>query len=311
MHLLSSTLVSLLLLTAPMARGWLGIYLSDSNEAVVSEVIPNSPAAKAGLKAGDVLLAIDDTDTPTREKLVEAIGIREAGDRVKIKLRRGDREQIVIVRLGERPPEGGAGAQSGGEVAETTRRGGQPAAPSGGGARVAPSEDGRGFLGISVRESATGVSLERVLPDGPSANSGLSSGDVIERIADQRVKTLGDLDQVLAKLRPGQRISIDVRSKDEARSVMVRVGARPGSVDRRSGEAPAAEAPMPSRLTPRSSSPSSGVIVVEPSTPSEPEAAKPKSPDPDFDLQRELRELRAELRELRRMLEEMRRRGRE
>src|SRR5678809_1590381 len=79
-----------LLLLAPAADGWLGIYLDDQpDEAVVSEVVPDSPAAKAGLQIGDVLLAVGDKATPSRDEFVAAIRAAKAGDRVSIKLKRG------------------------------------------------------------------------------------------------------------------------------------------------------------------------------------------------------------------------------
>src|SRR5688572_1646125 len=98
MHPWFLPLVSLLLLIPP-ANGWLGIYLASSDEPVVAEVIPGSPAAKAGLRVGDQILAVDDQPTPTRDELIEAIGSKKVGDRVQLKLRRGDQEPVVIVSL--------------------------------------------------------------------------------------------------------------------------------------------------------------------------------------------------------------------
>ncbi|MFY9341506.1 MAG: PDZ domain-containing protein, partial [Planctomycetota bacterium] len=97
-------LLASLLLLAPAADGWLGVYLDGERaEAVITEVVPGSPAQKAGLQAGDELLAVDDQATATREAFTAAIRARKAGDRISIKLRRNDKEQIVAVKLGERP----------------------------------------------------------------------------------------------------------------------------------------------------------------------------------------------------------------
>ena len=97
MHPISALLVSFLLLLGPIADGWLGIYLEDRDEAVVAEVIPGSPAAKAGVKAGDVILAVGDRATPTRQKLIEVVGAAAPGASVSLKVQRDGREMVLEV----------------------------------------------------------------------------------------------------------------------------------------------------------------------------------------------------------------------
>ena len=193
MQALTASLLSLLFM-ASAGPGWLGVYLAlDSKQAVVTEVIPGTPAQKAGLQGGDVLLAVGATKTPTREDFVRAIQGHEPGERVKIKLRRDKRDRVVVVRLGERPEEPGAGT----EVAEEVRKPAKPSkpskpakpAPKAGSApavemgadvvRVAQGRSdqgskpaGKGYMGISVREADNGLAIDRVLKDGPSAESG-------------------------------------------------------------------------------------------------------------------------------------------
>ena len=73
MHMTVAPFLSLLLL-APAIDGWLGIYLdNEAVQAVIGEVIPESPAARAGLRAGDVLLAVGDLATGTRESFIAAV----------------------------------------------------------------------------------------------------------------------------------------------------------------------------------------------------------------------------------------------
>ena len=63
-----------LLVAAVAPDGWLGIYLDQGRpEAVVVEVIPESPAAKAGLQVGDVIVRIGDTGPVARERLRVAL----------------------------------------------------------------------------------------------------------------------------------------------------------------------------------------------------------------------------------------------
>jgi serine protease Do len=126
MHALTATLLSFLLMTpaATFGPGYLGVFLKESEQAVVREVIPGTAAQKAGIKAGDVMLAVDGTKTPTRQSFVEAIQGHQSGDRVRIKLRRGKRDRVVVVKLGERQEQPGAGA---GVAVEVVRE--EPPAP--------------------------------------------------------------------------------------------------------------------------------------------------------------------------------------
>jgi len=77
------------------ARVILGVRLSDRDDgqgSTISEVTPNSPAAKAGLKAGDVLLKVDGTDILAQSRLADLMAERRAGDEVKILFNRNGRD---------------------------------------------------------------------------------------------------------------------------------------------------------------------------------------------------------------------------
>ena len=86
-----SALFLFVLATAPVAGdGWLGVTLEDSSEQPkIAEVIPDSPAERAGLRPGDVFMAIDGEAIADVEALVEAIQAHDAGDRVRLRIRRG------------------------------------------------------------------------------------------------------------------------------------------------------------------------------------------------------------------------------
>ncbi|MFO0314440.1 MAG: PDZ domain-containing protein [Planctomycetota bacterium] len=93
-----------LLFAVPAPEGWLGIYLDpERDEPVVAEVIPDSPAAKAGLQLGDVIVRFGGDVAPSRERVRAALLAAQPGDRCEVLVRRGGAEQRVFVRLGERP----------------------------------------------------------------------------------------------------------------------------------------------------------------------------------------------------------------
>jgi predicted metalloprotease with PDZ domain len=313
MHLLSSAWLSLFLFVLP-APGWLGVYLSgDSDQAVVEEVIPDSPAARAGVRAGDVLLAVDDTATPRRQDLIDAIQSREAGTKVRLKLRRGDRERVVVVQLGERAPEGGAGGAAPEAPAEKPAKPEKPAPAGELRARDVPAETGRGFLGLSVRDGDGGVVIDRVLDDGPAAGAGLAAGDVIRSIGDHRIGTLTDLDRALSTMPPGRRVAIGVTNGEGKRSVLVELGRRPGSLpdDRAAAEAAPAEVEIVETPAekPATEKPATDKPATDKPAPARARTRAARRSEPEFDLEKELQELRAELKELRRMLEELKKQG--
>lgn len=274
LHLPTSLLPSLLLL-APAAEGWLGIYLDgERTEPVVTEVIPGSPADKAGLRAGDELLAVGDQVTATRDAFIAAVRGKQAGDRLSIKLRRDGTEQMVVVRLGQRP-DVAAPAQP-----PSANKPALPQAPvPGPEAGAAPA---RGYLGVGVRGSEAGVVIDRVLPGSPAEAAGMRVGEVVTKVNEVRIGTLEDLDTALAGVPAGRQVAVGLRGDGGSRSLLVKLGVRAA------GEAAAA--------APRSTAPAA------PRVPSVP----PTKARPELDLEAELTALRAELAELRQQLEALR-----
>jgi Zn-dependent M28 family amino/carboxypeptidase len=72
----------------------------DAPGVVVGEVAKDGPAAKAGITAGDVILAIDAAPTKTAEELLRALAPHAPGDSVKVQIRRGDETKVLTVVLG-------------------------------------------------------------------------------------------------------------------------------------------------------------------------------------------------------------------
>jgi serine protease Do len=99
-------------------RPWLGVQLMDlehlSNElpadrlsgAAVGEVFGNTPAAKCGLRAGDIITAVDETPVTNVRAVQRAIFKREVGETVKLNVRRGEKD-ILFEIVTERMPDVG------------------------------------------------------------------------------------------------------------------------------------------------------------------------------------------------------------
>ena len=96
-------------------RGYIGVSLNDLNEqlgeyfgvsdgagALITEVAEDSPAEKAGLKAGDIIVAIGSEEVEDYDDVIEIVGEQEPGDEIEVKVLRNSRKMSVEVSVGER-----------------------------------------------------------------------------------------------------------------------------------------------------------------------------------------------------------------
>jgi putative serine protease PepD len=87
-------------------RPYLGVSTSDPDTgtgAVVERVIAGGPAASAGLRAGDRILAVGDRSVSKSADVASAVVAQKPGEKVSLRIRRGGGEQTVKVTLGTRP----------------------------------------------------------------------------------------------------------------------------------------------------------------------------------------------------------------
>jgi S1-C subfamily serine protease len=88
----------------PMARGFLGVSVSDRS-CVLSEVQPGLPAAKAGLRAGDVIVRVGTAEPRDFTEVVAAITSYRAGAVVTVEVQRGTERKTFRVKLAPRDPK--------------------------------------------------------------------------------------------------------------------------------------------------------------------------------------------------------------
>ncbi len=181
-------------------RGWLGVSIQDvdanaakaldlkeAKGALVSSVNPGDPADKSGIKAGDVIVALDGVEVEDASDLTRKIGDLLPGEKVRVKVwRKGKARELTLV-LGERNAERVAKAHSGG----------------------APEEPSEGILGLSVRpvteseaqalelDGTAGLLVVEVADGSPAAGNGMAPGDVILEANGKPVNSVGDLQDVI------------------------------------------------------------------------------------------------------------------
>lgn len=93
-------------LSRPANQGYLGVVFDpEAEDLKITEVTKDSPAAKAGLKAGDVIVKIGDTKFEARKDLMEFMRKKKIGDEVTVHLLRDDKPMKFTLKLGKRPSE--------------------------------------------------------------------------------------------------------------------------------------------------------------------------------------------------------------
>jgi serine protease Do len=182
-----------------VARGWLGVMiqpvtaeiadslgLKETRGALVTEVAAASPAAKAGLRQGDVVLSFDGKPVATLRDLSRAVAGTPAGTTSKIEFVRDGKVRTATTEIAaQEAPRvtAEAGAQAAPETVATVTLGrlGLTVAPLG-----APSRNRAG-------SAATGVVVAGVEPGKGAAEKGLRVGDVITSINQKPVASPKDL----------------------------------------------------------------------------------------------------------------------
>lgn len=179
--------------------------LKSTDGALVAEPSPNSPAAKAGIKSGDVIVAVNGERIANARELSRRIAQMAPGTTARLTiLQRGSAEKVVNVTLGELPSQaelGRGGGDRGGPAREEMTLGLQ----------LAPASSVAG-------SGSEGVVVTRVLPNGPAAERGIKTGDVILEVAGKAVSSPADVRKALEDAR-----------KDDKRTVLMRVKSAEGT----------------------------------------------------------------------------------
>jgi len=176
-----------------LSRLWFGVELSEdaAGRVRVEEVEKGSPAERAGILAGDVILRADDEPAVGVLGFRKHIFKRKAGDIVRITLRRNGRELVTNVKLAQAPSppvQELASRRLGIGVENVTRQ-------------LARE------MGLYAR---WGVLVQRVERDSPADRQGLEPGDVLVQIEGQNIHDVNDLGIILDRLKPGDAISFAV-----------------------------------------------------------------------------------------------------
>jgi serine protease Do len=204
-----------------VTRGWLGVQvqpvtaeiadslgLKEARGAIVDNPQAGSPAAKAGIEAGDVITAVNGTAVKDSRDLARTIATLAPGSSVKLDVFHKGESKTMTLALGELPNERQAKSDDGKEqVPAGTPRLGLGLAPAG-------EVQGAGQKGVVVTE---------VDPQGPAAQRGIQTGDVILNVGGKAVANVGDVRSELAQAKSSGKRSVllQVKSAEATRFVAV------------------------------------------------------------------------------------------
>ena len=192
-------------------RAWLGVQiqpvtaeiadslgLKKAEGAIVAQPQADSPASKAGIAAGDVITEIDGKAIKDSRELARKVGMMAPGAKIKVTLARKGEIKTLTLTLGKMPNEQQAKADTSDEMSA----GDSPRL----GLNLAPAKDVAG-------SGDQGVAVVGVDPNGPAAERGIKTGDVILDVAGKAVANTAEVRKALSDARTAGKNTVLLRVK--------------------------------------------------------------------------------------------------
>ncbi len=180
-----------LIANGKVSRGYIGATIQDVTPdiaeslglpihqgALVADVVPDGPSAKAGVQSGDLVLKVNGHGVTSSSDLTRQVAMVKAGDPIQIDIRRDGRPQALTIRSGLRPSE-----------EQIALNGDGAGAPKG-----APGPAASGALGLMVApHEGGGLTVQRVSPASDAGQKGVRPGDVIEQVGGKKANSVADV----------------------------------------------------------------------------------------------------------------------
>jgi len=216
---MAAQIVSQLKENGEVTRGWLGVNIQDlkgdlaeyygskqSEGVLVTDVIPGNPADKAGIKAEDIITAVNGEKVKNSRELTAMAATLPMGETTQITVVRDGKEKVFDVKVAKRPLT----------VADAGK----------------PQVEKEGEYGLQVTNLTpeiakrlnvnreTGVVVVGVRPDSKASKAGIQQGDLILEVNRRNVTSAGELKQLLAKYKGSDGVSLLVQRRNAGMMVL-------------------------------------------------------------------------------------------
>lgn len=206
-----------------VSRGWLGVQIQNLDQelansfamqrphgALVASVEPSSPADKAGVQAGDIIVGFNNTEVTSANHLPLLVGSATVGTKVPLKVLRDGTEKLLDVTIEQLAEKDGDEPQ-----------------------KLAANESaGTGALGLAVaplteeeRKKAEldkeGVVVREVRADSPAGRAGLREGDVILSVNNMRITSPDELKSLVEKSPEDKPLAMLIMRDEQRRFIAV------------------------------------------------------------------------------------------
>ncbi|TAN41122.1 MAG: DegQ family serine endoprotease [Nitrospirae bacterium] len=204
-----------LIKSGKVTRGWIGVTIQEltpeiaekfgiktSEGALVNDVLKGSPAYKAGITRGDIIVEFNGKGVRDVASLRNIVAQSAIGSQVKIKVLRKDKEFTTSVMIQELPSEMKDVVPSSSSAPEVSQNSLSGIAVIDITAAIAKQ--------LRVESGEKGVIIIKVEPGSPADDAGIKKGDIIQEIDRQRINNLSDFNRILAKLRQNDTVLLFV-----------------------------------------------------------------------------------------------------
>lgn len=207
-----------------ITRGYLGVTIQNVTEdvagalgilpnhgALIKDVVPGGPSDKAGVKQGDVVLAVNGRDVSSNSELTRMVGLVKAGEPIRLKILRDGKTLNLEVRSGTRPSDAQlakADGQLGGDETDND----SAASP----AKAKTNVLGMGLAAIDpttrrtlgIEDKIKGALILSVADGSDAERIGLAKGDVIAKAGDHVITGPADVVAAVADAKKAGRPSV-------------------------------------------------------------------------------------------------------
>jgi serine protease Do len=199
--------------TGKVVRGWMGVAIQEITPALaksfklpeqrkgvlISDVNESGPSYAAGVKRGDVVVAFNGKEVQSVSQLRNLVARTMVGKDAQVKILRDGKEQLITVKVAERPPD------------EMLAKRESPPPKDTGETMKLPDNvlaslrvqtlDNALMSQLNISSKTVGVVITSVEPGGPAEAAGLQRGDVIQEVNHETVKTLSDYQKAAEKIK--------------------------------------------------------------------------------------------------------------